>query len=132
MAPFGNSVLILSKSNPNKLIAVRRPEDQDKLCFPGGRQEFGENSIEGAIREVYEETGIILAPNNLVRLHSDYCVSQNINYWVTTYLTYIPENAEFNPHEEDLFPIWVDKCEFMQKTYYKEFCQTVFNKLDLI
>lgn len=130
---YGNSVLILSETNPNKLIAVHRPEAQDQLCLPGGRQEIDdEDSIAGAIREVFEETGIVLEPEDLKPIHSGYCVSQGVNYWVTIYIAYLPEDTEFTTAEDNLFPHWIERDDFMKKTCYSSFYKKAFDKLPTI
>lgn len=35
-------------------------------CFPGGRSEQGESTLQGAIREVEEETGFVIVAGDLV------------------------------------------------------------------
>ena len=132
MHPFGNSVLILSKDNNERLVTVCRPEDQTKLCLPGGKQEPYENSLSGAIREVYEETGIVLDSNQLIPFYSNFCISQEIEYWVTTYLVFIKENKEFKPIENNTNPKWLSVNDFLQNSYYEEYYQNVFDKLSSI
>lgn len=130
MPKLGNSILILSKSDNNKLLAVNRPEAKDKLCLPGGKQELGESSSQGAIRELLEETGISLGQNNITPLFSDFCISQNINYWVTSYVAYLYEDITFNPIEKDIYPIWVDKDFFLKNSYYPDYYDKMFKKLE--
>ncbi|NCQ51654.1 NUDIX hydrolase [archaeon] len=130
MVKKGNSVLILSSENPKKLIAVYRPENQNKVCLPGGRQEPNESSIEGAIREVYEETGIVLFENELMILFEDFCISEGIEYWVTTYVTFRNENIKFDPKEENLNPFWIKNKDFLDKSYYEDYYQEMMNHLN--
>lgn len=51
----------------NDLVLIRRglPDGYGKLALPGGFQNFGETMIETAVREVKEETGIDLSPDEL-------------------------------------------------------------------
>ncbi len=51
------SVWILSKGNPKKMLLLHHKKF-DKWLQPGGHIEAFENPIEGAIREVREETGV--------------------------------------------------------------------------
>ncbi len=51
-------VVIIIKDG--KILAVERKEDRTKFGIPGGKREPGETPEEGAIREVLEETGLIV------------------------------------------------------------------------
>ena len=58
----GSSIII---RNENKQILLQERTDRNMWGLPGGCQELGEDLKTTAIREAYEETGIILNPNNL-------------------------------------------------------------------
>lgn len=51
-------VVILIKDG--KILAVERKEDRTKFGIPGGKREPGETPEEGAVREVLEETGLVV------------------------------------------------------------------------
>ena len=126
--PFGNSALIFSKKKPGQFLAVCRRENPDLVCFPGGKLEEGETSVEGMIREVYEETGLRVDPAKAVPIYSGVCEGK-IEYWVTTYLIEIDGDEELNPPETDMFPHWIDKETFMKKTSYPIFNKAVFESI---
>lgn len=42
------------------LVRRARPPAQGLYAFPGGRVEIGETAVEAAIREVFEETGLLV------------------------------------------------------------------------
>lgn len=54
----------------NKLLLLRRgqsaPWMPGRYCLPGGKLEKDERLVDCAIRELYEETGIVLSPEVLV------------------------------------------------------------------
>ncbi|KRE96072.1 hypothetical protein ASG76_03220 [Nocardioides sp. Soil774] len=44
------------------------PAWPDLWCFPGGGLEGDERPVEGAVRELAEETGVVVAPDDLTDL----------------------------------------------------------------
>jgi 8-oxo-dGTP pyrophosphatase MutT (NUDIX family) len=54
---WDGSVLLIEKKKP--------PWQQGRLNLPGGKIEVGETPVEGASRELYEETGILVLPEQL-------------------------------------------------------------------
>ena len=77
--------------------------------IPGGKCFINENDIECAIREIREETGLLLDYNHMSLLHSEQC----IDYFVSTYGYINTEEehfVEFLPLEKLLInknPLWV-------------------------
>lgn len=59
----GVGVVVL-RADGRVLLAERRAED-GVLAVPGGRMEAGENVEECAVRELREETGLILRPDEV-------------------------------------------------------------------
>ncbi|WP_411551906.1 8-oxo-dGTP diphosphatase [Paenibacillus lautus] len=100
--------------NDDKVLLINRP---DQLGFPGylgpgGKVEFPESLSEGAIREVYEETGLIVK-NLEYKGIDEYVVPQtNYRYMVFNYLTDSYEGELLaNPPEGEL--VWVPIQEAM-------------------
>lgn len=129
--PLGNSVVIVCEEHPEKIVAVHRKEDPNQVCFPGGKQELSESSVEAAIRETYEETGIKISEDKLVPIFSGVCESQKNRYWVTTYFTVLPYDTVFNSPEPEMRPTWMNKEEFLSRSAYKEYNKEVLERVAL-
>ncbi len=56
-----NMCMIYDLVNDKVLVQRRNKNDWDGLSFPGGHVELGEGLIPAVIREVYEETGLIIS-----------------------------------------------------------------------
>ena len=60
----------------NKVLLVRHGEKaghlNDTYGVPAGRLESGESTIDAAVRELFEETGLITAIENLIKLPIEY------------------------------------------------------------
>lgn len=126
--PLGNCALIVSKKEPTKFLAVCRPDNSQMLCFPGGKLEKGETSLEGMKREVYEETGLKIDPINAIPIYSGVCKG-TIDYWVTTYLIQIQGDETLDPPEKNMFPTWVEKEYFIERSSFVEFNKSVFESV---
>lgn len=126
--PLGNCALIVSKKKPGQLLAVCRRENPELVCFPGGKLEVGETSVQGMVSEVYEETGLIIDSVKAIPIYSGICEGK-IEYWVTAYLVEIDGDEELNPPEQDMYPHWIDKHTFMKKSSYPIYNTAVFNSI---
>ncbi len=59
----GSSVIIRNREGQ---ILLQERTDRNEWCLPGGCQDLGENLRDTAVREVFEETGIKLNPEEIV------------------------------------------------------------------
>jgi 8-oxo-dGTP pyrophosphatase MutT (NUDIX family) len=68
-------------------LAVSRKENRQTWGLPGGKVEMNECASTAAIRETYEETGLIINPNQLSLLTAGQVLgTDGKDYWVTTFL----------------------------------------------
>ncbi len=51
-------------------ILLTQRSDNGRWCLPGGRMDPGESAIECCVREVYEETGLIVRVRRLLGVYS--------------------------------------------------------------
>jgi 8-oxo-dGTP pyrophosphatase MutT (NUDIX family) len=117
--PLGNSALIICKEN-NLILTVDRRENRNLRCLPGGKQEVFENSVDGMLREVYEETGLKFLSTETIPFYSGLCDASKF-YWVTTYLIITDYVDSFKPLEKDLSPEWMTFEDFLKLSYYPNY-----------
>ncbi|MBM7693551.1 8-oxo-dGTP diphosphatase [Peribacillus deserti] len=95
----------------DKILLQNRPGERGFPGFiaPGGKLEFPESLTEGAVREVREETGLIIKPDDLIYKGLDEYVNpqNNFRYMVFNYLACAFKGELLaDPPEGEL--IWVD------------------------
>ncbi len=64
--PVAAAIAVIMRAGAVVLVRRRNPPDAGLWGYPGGRIEPGETIIEGALRELREETGIIARPRHLL------------------------------------------------------------------
>lgn len=73
---------------PNGVIMQIKPADNNSLCMWGGEINFGEEPINGAIREIFEETGLTITADQLnfkQFLKHEHRYSNGNVVWYSTY-----------------------------------------------
>ncbi|MCR2805885.1 NUDIX hydrolase [Paenibacillus soyae] len=58
--------------NENKEVLLQKRADREAWGLPGGAMELGESAAEAAIREVLEETGLIVETKDLIGAYTKY------------------------------------------------------------
>jgi 8-oxo-dGTP pyrophosphatase MutT (NUDIX family) len=87
-------VLLPTLNRLEEVLAVSRRNDFTKWGIPGGKSGWYETSWDTAIREIREETQLVLQCAHLHPIYSGPCHgADGRNFWVTTYLY----GAELNP-----------------------------------
>lgn len=64
------TVAIMGRHGRRSILLMGKRKDNGKHTNPGGHLEKGEHPIEGAVREVFEESGIKLKPEDLTHIES--------------------------------------------------------------
>ena len=95
----------------NKCLMVTRPDGYG-VGFPGGKLEADETFADAACRELWEETGLVVEPQDLIHLHQGVCSDHRPggeHYDVVSFLA--PAWAGQAVQKEDkIAPLW-DKYE---------------------
>lgn len=91
----GESILLVKRSADSKFFP-------NLLSFPGGHVDRGENVQEAALRETYEETGILLLPDQLaLRLFAtNYHLEKNLVWVIAAFTAILPEQVRATSSSE--------------------------------
>ena len=93
------------------ILIVRRKKGEGNLFwqFPGGTVESGETEEQTVVRELYEETGLVVAPVERLGARVHPSTNRYISYWVCNYIS-----GELSISDDDLDAVeWVGKDELM-------------------
>ncbi|AGE20771.1 MULTISPECIES: 8-oxo-dGTP diphosphatase [Geobacillus] len=110
--------------NEDKVLLIKRPNHFGFPGYlaPGGKVEFPESIVEGAIREVKEETGLTVS--NLIYKGLDEYVNpkENVRYMVFNYWTNTFEGELLeNPPEGELLWVPIDEAlNLPMQDWFKE------------
>ena len=97
---------ILIGNSCGQVLAVSRRGEFTEFGLPGGKVDDGETTVQAAIRELYEETGVRVTSDDLEFLYS---ADDGHGYDVTTFvLTRDLSRGETMQQEPDMLVSWVD------------------------
>lgn len=105
---LGVSIFLLRKDG--KILVLKHADDKLFRC-PGGAREPGEQPAQSAARELAEEVGVSLDPDQLSLLHVETTTHEKYGEWLTVHFVAAvteqlePVNLEPELHTEIM---WVD------------------------
>lgn len=120
------------------LLATRRRksvEDEIRYGLPGGKVDPGETFIQAAIRECYEETGIVLVESDLTHVFTQVCIGKAdafnpaVDYETACYYaelasTYVPGGIE-----EGIHAVWGTHEDLLKRSDFHEYNAVLLEKL---
>lgn len=77
--------------------------------LPGGGLHKGEDPLQGALRELHEETGLVVEPDQLKPLHQERSIAEyGLTFDYTAYLLELPEKPITMPAKYELVELkWI-------------------------
>ncbi len=123
---LGAAVLIVHDS---KILCVRRGRS-DKWGLPGGKLEAGEKTLDTAIRECLEETGIQLEASCGIFVYGGECSADHLSlkpFWVDAYLFKLPMAQSPRTMEKDNVVAWLTPEELMLCSSFPDYHQKLLS-----
>lgn len=122
--------LIIHDSYSDHIRTVNRPNSIIP-SLPGGKQEGGETPLECAIRECYEETGVVIDPDNCIEVITLPCYG-DVDYEVTCFYTKSEDDSMTSGCEPGLTSSMMSITKFMEKCAFVEYNRQAFKQANLI
>ncbi|KNF09547.1 ADP-ribose pyrophosphatase [Gottschalkia purinilytica] len=110
----GNEILILKRASKSKF-------GKDLWDIPGGKLNFGEEPLEGLLREIYEETSLSISPKSIIDVSSGIDNEKGIQYVTITYLCdYVSGEVRLNDENKEFAWANIKNMKDYNKMYYLE------------
>lgn len=110
--------IILSNQDPSKIVLIYRAKHHD-WSFPKGHIESGESVIKTTIREIEEETGLLVELIGAELPSMEYNLPEGDHVVVSMFLTRSIDDTKLRPEHDRDEAIWVDVDEVLERLSYK-------------
>lgn len=101
--PAAVMIAVTDRPQPGVILTVRRDHMRThagQVAFPGGRIDPGENAVQAALREAWEEIGLDPATTEVVSEVDPYRTITG--FAVTPVLAVVPPDQQLSPHEHEV------------------------------
>lgn len=119
-------VVVLNPSGDGSILAITKKEEYTNIGLPGGKLETDELARDAAVRECFEETGIMVDKDSLVPI---YCGPGRTTLSIT-YLAPKIIGGKLLPLSKEGLPMWVNPHMFLKDScVYKHYNLIILQKL---
>jgi len=109
-----------------RVLVVKGWLSAGQWSLPGGGLHRGEDTVEGAIREVKEETGLELQPKQLSKLYEAVSTAHRLPFRYTCYYATLPKIVTVkNQPGEIIENAWLDPKDITSNNASSNTCQAV-------
>lgn len=115
-------------TNPAGQIVLTTRPDSTTVGLPGGKVEVGETAAQAAVREVYEETGIVLDIKDIEPVYEGVCLGE-VNYNTTTFKTRKPIDTIPGGIETHIASRWGYHDELLTNSPFVEYNKQVLQRI---
>lgn len=131
------AVCAIIKNHDGNIIAVSRKNNHKLFGFVGGKVDDGENIYEAIIREIFEETGLVVTNEDLELINEKvYGISNDTTFHQHCFVVHkkfdisdILDDETCLSRGEGLVR-WVDQ-EFLENGFFGEYNKQMFELLEL-
>lgn len=123
-------VLALLTTDKGKYVAIHRL-NENNYGLPGGKMDEGEAWNIALIREVFEETGLVLDKDKLRLVYFHERTEAGVDYEILTacYDEKISEFFPLNTKEKHIAPVFMEPALLFMLTSYKDYFIGLFDEL---
>jgi len=119
-------VVVLSSVGDGSVLAITKKDDYANIGLPGGKLEPNEHPRDAAVRECYEETGLMVDKESLIPV---YCGPGRTTVSIT-YLAQTIIGGKLLPANKEGLPMWVNPHMFLKDACaYKHYNIIILKKL---
>jgi len=125
-------IVVLERQGKKYVLMIQRPRHNNEFSFPKGHLEPGEDEKKAAIREIFEETGVVVSDGTDLP-DFEYVNKMNPKGITCKMFLFRSEKVDLGEKETDEIPVWVLLNEVKENLNYqniKDYFASISSKID--
>jgi ADP-ribose pyrophosphatase YjhB (NUDIX family) len=119
-------IILINPNGDQSILAMTRKADYHNISFPGGKLEDGETPGDAAVRECFEETGILVDRNTIMPVHCSIARTTECFTFLATKMI----GGSLLPKSREGMPMWVNWHMLLKEPcVYKKYSLICITKL---